>query len=102
MQLYGLIILQQFATAHPECRGAAAAWLLEVNEGAWTTAQQVQERYRTAQVSKAGGVVFDLVLGVYLLGTKVRYDKGIVLVERAWVDGQPAKVATRASKKSKK
>lgn len=99
MQLYGLIILQEFATAHPECRGAAAAWVLEVNDASWTTAGQMQKRYSTAQVTKDGRVVFNLHLGLYLLGAKVRYDKGIVLVERAWVDGQPAKVATRVSKK---
>jgi mRNA-degrading endonuclease HigB of HigAB toxin-antitoxin module len=99
VQLYGLIVLQAFANAHPDCRGAVAAWILEVNDARWTAAQQVQERYSTAQITSNGRVVFDLLYGKYLLGTKVRFDKGIVLVERAWVDGQPAKVATRASKK---
>jgi len=99
MQLYGLITLQNFATANPDCRGATAAWVLEVRDASWTTAGQILKHYNTAQVAEDGRVVFNLHLGLYLLGAKVRYDKGIVLVERAWVDGQPAKVATRVSKK---
>jgi mRNA interferase HigB len=99
MQLYGLIILNEFAAAHPECLGPVAAWRLEVEEASWTTPQQVQARYITAQIAKGGRVVFGLLRGVYMLGTKVKYDRGIVLVERAWVDGQPAKAATRSSKK---
>jgi len=98
MQLYGLIVLNQFAAAHPECLGAVAAWRLEVEEARWTTPQQVQERYATAHVTKGGCVVFGLMRGVYMLGTKVKYDRGIVLVESAWVDGQPARAATRSSK----
>ncbi|HWT19230.1 MAG TPA: hypothetical protein VN280_09970 [Variovorax sp.] len=103
MHLYGLIILREFAAAHPQCRGAAAAWEQEVKEAEWTTARPLQERHATAQIGSDGQVVFDLLVGpqagLYLLGTKVRYDKGIVLVERAWLGGQPPKAATRASKK---
>ena len=46
-----------------------------------------------------GRVVFRLLKGLYMLDTKVKFDRGVVLVEKAWVDGQPAKAATRASKK---
>lgn len=103
MHLYGLIILREFAAAHPQCRGAAAAWEQEVREAEWATARPLQERHTTAQFSAGGGVVFDLLVeqhaGLYLIGTKVRYDKGIVVVERAWLGGQPLKAATRASKK---
>ena len=99
MHLYGILIVQRFATAHPACRSAAYAWILEAKEGAWSSEQHVQERYRTAQVGKNGRVVFDLLTGIYMLATRVMYDKGILVVERAWVDGQPAKAAARASKK---
>lgn len=103
MHLYGLIILREFAAAHPKCRGAAAAWEQEVQEAEWASARPLQERHATAQIGSDGRVVFDLLVGpqagLYLLGTKVRYDKGIVLVERAWLGGQPLKAATRASKK---
>lgn len=99
MQVYGILLLQDFATAHPECRGAVAAWILEAREAVWTTAREVQERYTRAKVSAGGRVVFDLHLGLYLICALLKYDKGIVLVERAWFNGQPPKLATRASKK---
>lgn len=103
MHLYGLIILREFAAAHPQCRGAAAAWEQEVQEAEWSTTRRLQERHTTAQIGSDGRVVFDLLVGpqagIYLLGTKVRFDQGIVLVERAWLGGQPLKAATRASRK---
>jgi len=99
MQLYGTIILDDFATAHPGCRGCVAAWRMEVETVTWTTPRHMQERHLTAQVAKGGRVVFRLLKGLYMLDTKVMFDRGIVLVENAWVDGQPAKAATRTSKK---
>lgn len=99
MQLYGTIILDEFAAAHPDCRGYVAAWRMEVETVTWTTPRQLQERHFTAQIAKGGRVVFRLLKGLYMLDTKVRFDRGIVLVENAWVDGQPAKAATRTSKK---
>lgn len=99
MQLYGTIILNEFAAANPACRGCVAAWRLEVETVTWTTPRQMQERHLTAQIAKGGRVVFRLLKGLYLLDTKVMFDRGIVLVENAWVDGQPAKAATRTSKK---
>ncbi|CAN7768316.1 type II toxin-antitoxin system HigB family toxin [Variovorax sp. LjRoot84] len=99
MQLYGVVILNEFAAAHPECRGHVAAWRGEVEAATWTNLRQLQERYITAQIAKSGRVVFRLLQGLYMVDTKVRCDKGIVLVQNAWVDGQTAKAATRSSKK---
>jgi mRNA-degrading endonuclease HigB of HigAB toxin-antitoxin module len=99
MQLYGTIILDEFTAAYPDCRGHVAAWRVEVEEATWTTSQHLQERHITAQIAKGGRVVFRLLKGLYMLDTKVKFDRGVVLVEKAWVDGQPAKAATRASKK---
>lgn len=99
MQLYGIIILNEFAAAHPDCRGHVAAWQGEVEAANWANLRQLQERYITAQVAKGGRVVFRLLQGLYMLDTKVRCDKGIVFVQDAWVDGQPAKAAARSSKK---
>lgn len=91
MQLYGTIILSQFAAQYPDCRGQVAAWQLEVEEASWRNPQQLQERFATAQVSSGGQVVFRLLRGLYLLGTRVKYDMGIVIVQNAWADGHPEK-----------
>lgn len=98
MQLYGVIILDDFAAAHPEYRGHLAAWRNEIEDAGWKSLKHLQERHITAQVARDGRVVFRL-LGICMVDTKVRCELGIVLVQAAWVDGQPAKAATRALKK---
>lgn len=99
MQLYGTIILRDFAAKYPDSRGHMAAWEREIEEAAWRGPKQLQERFISAQVSKNGGVVFRLLRGLYMLGTKVKFDKGILIVESAWTDEQPAKTVTGATKK---
>lgn len=99
MQLYGTIILRDFAAKHPDSRAHIAAWEREIAEATWPSPRQLQERFVSAQVSKGGGVVFRLLRGLYKLGTKVRFDKGILIVESAWADDQPAKVGTGTKKK---
>ena len=98
MQLYGVIILDDFAVAHTECRGHLSAWRNEIEEARWKSLKHLQKRHITAQVAQDGRVVFRL-LGICMVDTKVRCELGIVLVQAAWVDGQPAKAATRALKK---
>lgn len=99
MQLYGVVILNEFATAHPECCGHIAAWRGEVEAATWLTLKQLQERFITAQVAAGGHVIFRLLQGLYMVDTKVQCDRGIVVVQDAWVDGRPAKAAPGASKK---
>lgn len=99
MQLYGTNILRDFAAKYPDSRGHMAAWELEIEDAAWTSPRQLQERFISAQISKSGGVVFRLLRGLYMLGTKVRFDKGILIVESAWADGQPAKALAWVTKK---
>ena len=97
MQLYGVIILDDLAATHPECRGQVAAWRNEVEVARWKSLRHLQERHITAQVAEDGRVVFRL-LGVCMVDTKVRCELGIVLVQAAWVDGQPARAANRRLK----
>lgn len=99
MQLHGIILLNEFAAKNPDCRGHVAAWRGEVEAASWTSLSQVQERYLTAQISKGERVIFRLLRGLYMVDTKVRCDKGIVLVQDAWVDGQPTKTPSRSPKK---
>ena len=99
MQLYGTIILRYFAAKHPDSRAHIAAWEREIEEAAWASPRQMQERFVSAQVSKSGGVVFRLLRGLYKLGTRVKFDKGILIVESAWADDQLAKVGTGTKKK---
>ena len=97
MQLYGTNILRDFAAKYPDSRGHMAAWELEIEEADWSSPRQLQERFISAKISKSGGVVFRLLRGLYMLGTKVRFDKGILVVESAWADGQPARAVARAT-----
>lgn len=99
MQLYGTIILRDFAAKYPDSRGHMAAWEREIEDASWTSPRQLQERFINAPVSKNGGVVFRLLRGLYMLGTKVKFDKGIIIVESAWTNEQPAKAVTGATNK---
>lgn len=99
MQLYGTIILRDLVTRHAECRALLAAWQYEVEEATWASARQLQERYVNSQVSKGGAVVFQLLRGLYWLATKVKFDRGIVIVEQAWADSEsPQAAAPKTSK----
>lgn len=98
MQLYGVIILNDFVVAHPECRGIVAAWRNEIEDARWKSLKPLQERHIAAQVAQDGRVVFRL-LGICMIDTKVRCELGIVLVQAAWVEGQPFRAATRTLKK---
>lgn len=100
MQLYGTIILSEFSKANPACRAHVAAWQREVEEAEWAGPKQLKERFVTAQLSKGGGVVFRLLRGLYMLGTKVRFDRGVVVVERAWTNGQGEGETVHTGKKT--
>jgi len=98
MHLYGVIILDDLAATHPECRGHLAAWRHEIEDAHWTSMKHLQERHVSAQVTQGDRVVFRL-LGICMIDTSVRCELGIVLVRDAWVDGQPVRAAIRAMKK---
>lgn len=84
MQVLGLVRLNAFASQHAKCRLPFAAWRLEVEEAQWAGAMQVQSRYKAAEITGENTVNFAFLENCYWLGTRIVYEKGLLVVERAW------------------
>jgi len=84
MELLGRYRLNAFAKLFPRCREPFRAFACEVQEATWTGHVEIRDRYRSAQVGANGHVVFGFVEGLYLVETQIRFDKGLMTVERAW------------------
>lgn len=95
MELLGKLRLTAFAEMFPRCREPFQIFAYEVREASWTRIAEVKARYQSATVEENDHVVFPFVGGLYLVETQIRFDKGLMKVERAWQKN--AKTSRRSS-----
>jgi len=67
--------------AHADARGALDAWRKEVEGAAWSSPQDIKDRYATASFLAFNGVIFNIKGNSYRLVVKVRFQSGIVKIE---------------------
>ncbi|WP_304956586.1 type II toxin-antitoxin system HigB family toxin [endosymbiont of Lamellibrachia barhami] len=73
----------KFTRKHASAKSALDAWFSETELSEWNTSQDIKDRYCSASFLADNRVIFNIKGNNYRLVVKVRYQKGIVVVE--WV-----------------
>lgn len=83
MKVLGRDKLTACGRKHAAAKKALDAWFHEANEARWDTPQDIKNRYRHADFLPGNRVIFNIKGNHFRLVVKVRYERGIVVVE--WV-----------------
>ncbi len=83
MKVLGRDKLFTFIKKHANAKGALQSWLAEADAAAWSTPEQVRERYPRASILPGNKVVFRIKGNDYRLLVKARYRQGVLMIE--WV-----------------
>lgn len=83
MKVLGRDKLEKFWYKHANARPALQAWFAEVERARWSTPQDIKDRYRSADFLSENRVIFNIKGNRFRLVVKVRYQRGIVIVD--WV-----------------
>jgi mRNA interferase HigB len=82
MRLLGRPVLATVKKAHSDARGPLDAWEAEVESAQGESPQDIRERYRSADFLEKGRGIFNLKGNRYRLVVQVRFQNGLVVVER--------------------
>lgn len=83
MTIVGRDKLHKFGRSHHDAKAALDSWFNEVSHADWKTTQDVKKRYRSADFLAGNRVIFNIKGNHYRLVVRLRYQRGIVLIE--WV-----------------
>lgn len=83
MRVLGRERLEFFCGKHSDARRWIEHWLADVEVSAWTTPQQVRNRYSSASFLAGGMVIFNVKGNAYRLEVAIAYRTGTVAVE--WI-----------------
>lgn len=72
--------LCRFWASHPDAESSLRAWFAEAKNAAWTTPQNVKERYRSASFVGNDRVVFNICGDKYRLVVLIKYEFRTVYV----------------------
>lgn len=75
--------LTDFMQKHAAAKRALEAWYAEAERSSWQTPQDIKDRFSSADFLPDNRVIFNIKGNHYRLVVKVRYQKGIIVVE--WV-----------------
>lgn len=67
---------------HANSRPSLSAWLDEAEAADWKTSQDIKDRFRSADFLSGNRVVFDIGGNNYRLAVLVRYQNGILLIQK--------------------
>lgn len=87
MEIFNRPVLSKFKQEYADSAVPLDAWELEAEEAQWSGPKEVKKLYRSAAIAP-NQIVFSLARGLYRLAVKVRYERGILLVERVWAEAQ--------------
>lgn len=82
MKLVGLKKLEKFMTKHSRAKSPLSAWIQDTKDSEWKNTQDIKNRYRSADFLKNNRVVFNIGGNNFRLVVIVRYQNGIVLVDK--------------------
>ncbi len=82
MRLVGLKKLEKFMTKHSRAKSPLSAWNQDVKDSEWKTTQDIKDRYRSADFLKNNQVAFNIGGNNFRLVVIVRYQNGIVLIDK--------------------
>ncbi|MEZ7956670.1 MAG: type II toxin-antitoxin system HigB family toxin [Rubritalea sp.] len=69
-------------TKHSRALSPLSAWVQDAKDSKWKTTQDIKNRYRSADFLKNNRVVFNIGGNNFRLVVIVRYQNGIVLVDK--------------------
>ncbi|MGW9064982.1 type II toxin-antitoxin system HigB family toxin [Achromobacter animicus] len=81
MQLINIPILESLKATYADARGALDAWRAEVEQAAWSSPQDIKDRYASASFLGGNRIIFNIKGNSYRLVVKVRFQNGIVMIE---------------------
>lgn len=91
MTIVGRQVVEKFMRKHANSRASLAAWLDEAEAAEWKTPQDIKDRYRSADFLSGNRVVFDIGGNNYRLVVLVRYQNGILLIQRVGTHAEYSK-----------
>jgi len=95
MLLLGISKIENFVKEHGDARTSLGAWRQEVEEAQWSSPDDVQARYVSAEVAQ-DRVVFSI-KNMCKISVKAKFKHGILLIESVW----PLSVAKQIRKLAK-
>jgi mRNA interferase HigB len=75
--------LERFCRKHADARGWTENWLAEVESAAWTSPQDIRQRYASVSFLAGGVVIFNVKGNAYRLEVTVAYRTGVVVID--WI-----------------
>lgn len=82
MKIVGRNVVEKFMRKHARSRPSLEAWLDDAEAAEWKTPQEIKDRHRSADFLPGNRVVFDIGGNNFRLVVLVRYQNGIVLIQR--------------------
>lgn len=82
MKIVGRNVVEKFMRKHARSRPSLEAWLDDAEAAEWKTPQEIKDRHRSADFLPGNRVVFDIGGNNFRLVVLVRYQNGIVFIQR--------------------
>ncbi|MFC5050831.1 type II toxin-antitoxin system HigB family toxin [Rubritalea spongiae] len=82
MRIVGKPILEKFMKKHARARSPLSAWVQDAIDSEWLTPQDIKNRYNSADFLKDNKVVFNIGGNNFRLVVIVRYQNGIVMIDK--------------------
>lgn len=91
MTVVGKQVIEKFMRKHANSRASLAAWLDDAEASEWKTSQDIKNRYRSADFLSGNRVVFDIGGNNYRLVVLVRYQHGVLLIQKVGTHAEYSK-----------
>jgi len=88
MTVVGKKILEDFMKKHARAKSPLSSWIQDVEDADWETPQDIKNRYRSADFLSDNRVVFNIGGNNFRLVVIVRYQNGIVMIDRIGTHAQ--------------
>lgn len=91
MTIAGRQHIEKFIRKHANSKAPLSAWLEDAEEAEWKTPQDIKDRYRSADFLSGNRVVFNIGGNNYRLVVLVRYQNGILLIQKVGTHAEYSK-----------
>lgn len=88
MKVVGKTILEDFIKKHSRAKSPLSAWLQDAEDSTWKTPKDIKNRYNSADFLSDNRVIFNIGGNNFRLVVIVRYQNGIVMIDRIGTHAQ--------------
>ena len=82
MEVIGKPKLEKFIKKHARSKSPLTTWLQDAEDGTWTNTSDIKNRYNSADFLSNNRVVFNIGGNNFRLVVIVRYQNGIVMIDK--------------------